>query len=193
MSAVRTISIFLGASLVACEADFEGIDLSPDDQGLGPADAGAAPPDAGASPVDAGGVDSGVADAGAQDSGESTDTGQAPADETVLATMEWEPSGYSVSGTSEIVQRSDGGLEIRFSSDFRSVQLPGPVLFFSDRGDIGRSGIREADGDVRIGPIPQPFGPLVFDVPADALDRTFAWIYCEPFSAEMHIATLELQ
>lgn len=148
-------------------------------------DAGRSGPDASAAdvgPDDAGPDDVGTVDASAPDA-------EAEAD-VVVATGVWENRGYAVRGTSDIVRLADGRYEIRMSEDFAAANLPGPTLFFSDRDRIGRTGVQTSAGDVLIGLLDDVTGPLVFEIPPEAAQRRFAWIYCEPFSVEMHRAEL---
>ena len=163
-------------ALAACDAQFDTIDV-PGSAVVPPAVA-----DAGGIGPDLPSGDVGPADA-SRDGGTTVE-------EIVVLTGAWRNAGYAVSGRSDIVQLPDGRFELRMSEDFRAANLPGPALFFSDRDRIGASGIRVDQGDVLIARLDEVEGPLVFSLPAEAVNRRFAWIYCEPFAAEMHVAEM---
>ncbi|MEM1023724.1 MAG: hypothetical protein AAF627_15195 [Myxococcota bacterium] len=178
--------------VVGCDAQFEQFDVDdgndpPPTAGtfdLGIRDAGAedfGPNDLGGSDPDLGSSDMGISDTGIVDAG-----GQQT--EVVLGQGDWEDRGYRASGSAELVRLPDGRTVLRTSEDFRAFNLPGPTLLFSDRTRIGRAGI-QAD-DIRIGRLDALSGALEIEVPAEAANRRFAWIYCEPFSADMHAAEL---
>ncbi len=149
--------------LTACEATFHEVDVEQSGSGGGPI----VFPDAG-----------GLPDA-------------AVSAETIVSQGDWQNAGYPVQGSVAIVRLQSGVYEIQLSDDFIGADLPGPTLFLSNRASIGRSGIRPQEGDVPIADLDDVTGPLSFPVPESGIDRQFAWIYCRPFAAEMHVARLD--
>jgi hypothetical protein len=98
-------------------------------------------------------------------------------------------SDYQGVGQAELVRRGDV-IELRFSDDFATSAVPGPVVVLSSRPDMG-SAIRGDLGDVELGVLKSTSGAQTYPLPGGDEGRRYAWIYCKPFGVEVARAQME--
>jgi hypothetical protein len=159
--------------------------------------------------VDGGGLDLATAtEAGRADGGSAADLGDATpgadavpgadaaamvdagADPVVFARGDFAGrSGYQGAGRAELVRRGDV-IELRFSDDFATSAVPGPVVVLSNRAEMG-SAIRTDQGDVELGVLQATSGAQTYAVPDGDGGRRYAWVYCKPFGVEVARAMME--
>ena len=178
----RMAVAMLAAGLIGCDASFVSEQATNPDRGPS-----TVRQDTGGSVVsDAGGSDSATTDSAAtgQDSGATVGAG-------VFARGSFEGlSGYKGEGTAELVRTSSGAIEVHFSSDFSTSSIPGPVIVLTERATLDT--IDPAKGDIHLGALLPPFsGRKTFEVPQDAGQRRYVFVYCEPFNIQTARAKLE--
>lgn len=170
----------------ACDAGFE--DLRP--EAVKAAQRGGGPVDAAAPGLDAavgGGADGG---ASPDDAGAGRQDAAPPAEEMILAEGPWMPSDYPATGASQLVRLADGGFALRFSDDFSTSGVPGPVVVLSTREALG-SRLDPGAGDLRLGAMSTVRGAQMYRLPGPPGDRRRAFVFCEPFGVEVAHAVLE--
>lgn len=177
---------FAAWAVSACDAGFE--DLRPEavkaaQRGGGPVDAAAPRADA----ATGGALDAGAA---ADDGGAGRADAAPPAEEVVIAEGRWMPTDYPATGTSTLVRLADGGFALRFSDDFSTSGVPGPVVVLSTRAALG-SRIDPGAGDLRLGAMSTVRGAQMYRLPEAPGDRRRAFVFCEPFGVEVAHAVLE--
>ncbi len=93
-------------------------------------------------------------------------------------------NSYNATGTVSVVRLGDGVThELRFSSDFNSAGVPGPVVVLTQRDVLGNGGIMEAQGDVNLG-ASATSGAQTFVLPPGAESPNYVWVYCLPFTVD---------
>ncbi len=103
----------------------------------------------------------------------------------------WEGRGsYSAAGTAEIAITEKGTVELRLSDDFSVSGVPGPFVVLSSRNSLGQR-IEPEQGDLEVGGLSGNRGPQVFEIPPEAADLPYVWIFCKPFGVEVGRAKLE--
>jgi len=109
----------------------------------------------------------------------------------VLSTGTWEGrTGYRASGGARIVREPDGRLFLEMAEDFVSQGVPGPVVVVSDRDRLGTS-IRPDEGDIELAQLTRTTGFQRYELPPEAADAAFSWVYCRPFGVEVARAPME--
>lgn len=177
----------------ACDAGFE--DLRPEavkaaQRGGGPVDAAAPAVDAAAGGRADAGAPTGDAGAGRDDVGPRRVDAAPPAEDVVIAEGPWMPTDYPATGTSQLVRLADGGFALRFSDDFSTSAVPGPVVVLSTRAALG-SRLDPGAGDLRLGAMSTVRGAQMYRLPEAPGDRRRAFVFCEPFGVEVAHAVLE--
>lgn len=104
--------------------------------------------------------------------------------ETVLQSGSFENLGYDARGTWSIVERADGGRELRFSDDFRTRGGPDLKVFISPETTSTITGENATTGAVRLGELGRSRGGKTFDIPADVDLAAFGSfvVHCERFA-----------
>ncbi len=97
--------------------------------------------------------------------------------------------GYNGKGTAELHVDAKGVKQLRFSADFSTSSVPGPVVLLSSRAAIGTSINKSTD--LHLGTLKSTSGAQVYNLPAGDGGRRYAWVYCEPFGVEVARAELK--
>lgn len=112
------------------------------------------------------------------------------ATDQILREGAWEGrTSYDATGRAELVQRTDGRIEIVFSDDFDVDRVPGPVVVLSTRESLGRT-VEPALGDIDLGTLKSSQGAQVYEVPSGITEIDYVWVYCDPFGLEVGRAPL---
>ncbi len=110
---------------------------------------------------------------------------------SVLGTGQWSGlRSYSAAGSAEVAISDEGTTVLRFSDDFSVSGVPGPFVVLSSRPSIGSS-IDPGQGDIEIGPLESNRGAQTYEIPVDAANLPYVWIFCKPFGVEIARAELE--
>lgn len=98
-------------------------------------------------------------------------------------------AGHAGTGTATLVQRLDGGFEVRFGSDFSVSNVPGPAVFLTSRMDMGAS--IDTQADINLGTLAHFNGAQTYSVPSASVPgRRNVFVFCQPFRVEVSKAAL---
>lgn len=101
-------------------------------------------------------------------------------------------AGHGCSGNAALFRTDAGAVELRLANNFQVVDVPGGFVYLSARDSLGQGSTAiNSQTDVDLGALARFTGAQNYAVaPGQDSGRTYAWVWCRPYSVE--VARFEL-
>jgi hypothetical protein len=108
----------------------------------------------------------------------------------IIATgMFTDANGYLASGQVALAHLTSGATAIFFDTDFRSTEVPSPVVVLTTQSDVGPQ-IDESAGDMQVAVLANNTGTQIYELPSDPGTRRNVFVFCVGLGLTTAAATL---